>query len=376
MNGARPIRLEGPLASEMTAFLAGSESVSAALVRRDGEVLEANRAFERLFGSQTSFHDVVVAGQVAMVADRVARATSDWGSVQAGLVSPGHDVVDCKVWSIEHRGQVLVLAEPLSGPTARLNTYLLELNEDLVRARRELTSHNRRLRQLDELKDLLLASATHDLRQPLTTVLASAELLGEEELPDRVARTALSIERNARRMTGMVDDLLAAATIMTGELTLECTRIDLVPLMLEALNGVRSAASAGGVTLLHRGEDAAWAVVDEKRVAQIFDNLLSNAVKYSVSGGRVTVEWHLDERGTVVTVSDTGIGIPVAEQGRLFERYFRASSALAHGVSGTGHGLANARALAEAHGGTLTCVSEPGAGSTFTLVLPPATVPR
>lgn len=355
---------------DLDAFLIGSESVAAALVSRDGTVLEINRAFERVGGFPESINEAVVAGQVVIVADLVAQAQPRWAVAQAGLAGLGNEIVDCKFWAKEHRGHVLLLAEPLRAPVARLNAYLLELNDDLVRARRELTSLNRRLRQLDELKDLLLASATHDLKQPLMALLSYAELLGDEEVSERAAKMALIIARNARRMSGMVDDLLAAATIMTGELTLDRTPTDLVPLVREALDRVRPAAQAGDVALIRRGDSSASAVVDERRVMQIFDNLLSNAVKYSLPGGQVSVECHVDERGTILTVADTGIGVPIAEQGRLFERYFRASSALAHDVGGTGHGLANARALAEAHGGALTCVSEPGTGSTFTLVLP------
>jgi signal transduction histidine kinase len=118
------------------------------------------------------------------------------------------------------------------------------------------------------------------------------------------------------------------------------------------------------------GTGSADAVVDERRVRQVLDNLLSNAVKYCPDGGQVSVSCQV--RGPVVTVgvTDTGIGIPAAEQKQLFGRYFRASTALGCGIEGTGLGLANARAFAEAHGGTLTCTSEPGSGSTFTLVLP------
>jgi signal transduction histidine kinase len=108
--------------------------------------------------------------------------------------------------------------------------------------------------------------------------------------------------------------------------------------------------------------------VDANRISQVFDNLVSNAIKFTPPGGSVKVTVSSDDAATVVSVADTGCGIPTTEQSRLFERFFR-SSATAH-LPGTGLGLAIAHAIVASHGGSITCRSEEGEGTTFTLSIP------
>lgn len=354
----------------MEGFLAGSACVASALVQPDGTILSANPALERLVGSCASIHERVVPAQAPVLIHLIAGAGETWGSVQAGLVRQNGEIVDCKVWALIQSTGVLVLAEPLRTPGEKLNALLLELNGDLLTARRELAAKNRRLQELDELKNMFIASATHDLKTPLTSILGYAEMLGEEELPSEAQRMALTIENSAHRVLMMINDLLGAASIMTGELRLERSWTDLVSMVRGAVEGLRPVARAGRVTITRSGVEAAEAFVDERRVLQILDNLLSNAVKYSPDGGSVKVTCQVLGDAVAITVADTGIGIPVAEHSLLFGRYFRASTAIEHGIVGTGLGLANARAFTEAHGGTLECTSEAGVGSTFTLVLP------
>ena len=351
-------------------FLDESDSVAAALVERDGTIVEANQAFERLVGSTVSIHGIIVPSQDAIVINLLAGAGPRWHSAQAGLVRQSENIVDCKIWARTHSERILVLAEPLRIPGEKLNALLLELNDDLLRARRALGAKNRRLRELDELKNMFLASATHDLKTPLTSILGYAELLGEEEISTEPRRMALAIEYSAHRLLAMINDLLGAASIMTGELKLERSQTDLVAVVRDAVVGIQPAARAGQVTITQSGAQSARALVDERRVQQILDNLLSNAIKYSPHGGQVAVSCQVQGHTITTTVTDTGIGIPVAEQQQLFGRYFRASTAVDGHIEGTGLGLANARAFTEAHGGSLQCTSEPGIGSTFTLVLP------
>jgi len=351
-------------------FLAESASVAAALVGGDGTILGANPALARLVGSAASIHEIVVPAQGPLVTNLLANSGPRWHSLQAGLVRKGGDIVDCKIWALIQGERILVLAEPLRTPGEKLNALLLELNDDLLGARRELAAKNRRLRELDELKNMFIASATHDLKTPLTSILGYAEMLGEEGLPTEARRMALTIENSAQRVLTMINDLLGAASIMTGELRLERSQTDLVALVRAAVEGIQPAARAGQVNITRSGVESAEALVDERRVLQIMDNLLSNSVKYCPNGGQVDVACQVQGDAIAITVTDTGIGIPGAEQQQLFGRYFRASTAVELGIVGTGLGLANARAFTEAHGGSLECISEPGVGSSFTLVLP------
>lgn len=351
-------------------FLAGSDSVGAALVTRDGIVEGINPALERLVGPVVAIHKVVVPAQAPVVTDLLTGAGPSWQSVQAGLVRQNRDIVDCKIWALSQGEHILFLAEQLRTPGERLNALLLELNDELLGARRDLAAKNRRLRELDELKNMFIASATHDLKTPLTSILGYAEMLGEEALPTEGRRMALTIENSAHRVLTMINDLLGAASIMSGELRLERRQTDLVAVVRDALEAIEPAARAGRVTITRSGVESADALVDEPRVTQILDNLLSNAVKYCPGGGQVNVACQVQGDAVAIAVTDTGIGIPAAEQQQLFGRYFRASTAIERGIVGTGLGLANALAFAEAHGGSLDCTSQPGIGSTFTLVLP------
>ena len=357
-------------AAPLDAFLARSETVASALVGRDGAIASANGALERLVGPVASIYDAVAEGQSAMIADLLAVADQTWRSSRAGLMALDGGIVDCELSTLAHGAQVLVVAEPLREPADRLNLYLLELNDELIAARRALADGNRRLRELDELKNMFIASATHDLKTPLTSIVGYAELLDEEALDDSARPMVATIVRSAKRLVAMIDDLLGAALVMSGELTLERSRVDVAAVLRDAVEAIEPIATSSGVTVELTGASRAIAFVDERRVQQILDNLLSNAVKYSPDGGHVEVSCSVTADDVTVAVSDSGIGIPPGEQERIFDRFFRASTARDRGIEGTGLGLANARAFAEAHGGRLDAGSELGVGSTFTLVLP------
>jgi len=246
----------------------------------------------------------------------------------------------------------------------------------LIAARRELADRNRKLRELDELKNMFIASASHDLKTPMTSIIGYAEILNELELGADAQPMVAIIERNAKRLVSMIDDLLGAALVMTGELHLMRTEVDLARVVRDSVAMIEPVAAEGGLTVKLECAEHAVASLDEGRISQILDNLLSNAVKYSPDGGRLTVTCSDGAEEITVTVTDPGIGISAQEQAKLFGRFFRATTARDHGIAGTGLGLANARAFAEAHGGSLTCESEASVGSTFTLVLPKGGEPQ
>jgi signal transduction histidine kinase len=362
--------LLGAAAAPLEAFLARSETIAAAVASRDGAIVSGNGVLERLVGPVTSIYDAVAEGQRAVVGDLLGVADGTWRSSRGGLTATDGTIVDCELSALAHGEHVLIVAEPLREPADRLNHYLLELNDELIAAKRALADGNRRLRELDELKTMFLASATHDLKTPLTSILGYAELLDEEALDDSARPMVATIVRSAKRLVAMIDDLLGAALVMSGELTLDRWRVDVAAVLREAVEAIEPIAASSGVTVELTGASSAIAFVDERRVQQILDNLLSNAVKYSPDGGHVRVSCSLTASDVTIAVSDSGIGIPPGEQERIFDRFFRASTARDRGIEGSGLGLANARAFAEAHGGRLDAASELGVGSTFTLVLP------
>jgi signal transduction histidine kinase len=246
------------------------------------------------------------------------------------------------------------------------------------------------VRATERMKDQFVSLISHELRTPLTSILGYLELVlddDEQTLTDEQRQYLGTVERNADRLLRLVGDLLFTARVEAGQFTLQPEDVDLAGVVRAAEETARVAAATAGVQL--RVETPAGPLVvagDPVRLGQACDNLVSNAVKFTPSGGQVTLtvdpgwrsadgEVTRDERPGAepvarLSVRDTGIGIPNDEQGKLFTRFFRASTAQRNAVPGVGLGLSITKAITTAHGGTLDLVSVEGAGTTFTLTLP------
>jgi PAS domain S-box-containing protein len=224
-------------------------------------------------------------------------------------------------------------------------------------------------RQVDRIKDALVATVSHELRTPLTSIIGYLELLGSgEPLGEEAARFVEIVRRNAARLQRMVEELLFLSRVEAGGLELDLEDVDVVELARTALGSADPAAAAKRITLEYDGPDALRTRADANRLGQVFDNLISNAIKFTPERGRVKVSMDSDEGTIVASVCDTGCGIPQAEQSRLFERFFRSSST--RDVPGTGLGLTIVRAIVESHGGSILFKSAEGEGTTFTFTLP------
>src|SRR4051812_24342891 len=225
-------------------------------------------------------------------------------------------------------------------------------------------------RQVDRIKDALVATVSHELRTPLTSIIGYLELLGGDDgdLTAENARYVEIVRRNAERLQGMVEELLFIARVEAGGLPLEAVDVDVVELAHGAIGSATPAASAKGLTLEFDGAGSARTSADAHRIGQVFDNLISNAIKFTDPGGSIKVSVRVEGFAIVATVADNGCGIPKAEQPRLFERFFRSSATSS--VPGTGLGLTIARAIVDGHGGEITCRTDEGVGTTFTFSLP------
>ncbi|GAT64471.1 multi-sensor hybrid histidine kinase [Planomonospora sphaerica] len=240
----------------------------------------------------------------------------------------------------------------------------------------------RRLRDLDRMKDELVALVSHEIRAPVAVIRSYAEMLADlPELTDEPRMFADVIDRKTAHLQHLVDDLLDLARLDAGHTAVDPRPVSLTRLVRQAVDEHRTAAAAKHLTLTTDLALHLPARADPVRLRQVLDNLLSNAVKYTPEHGTVTVTagcdgGHGDEgctSGTVaVTVADTGIGIPAEEYPRLFDRFFRASTARRAGITGTGLGLAVTKAIVEAHGGTVTAAPGEGGGTVFTVRLPAA----
>jgi PAS domain S-box-containing protein len=229
-------------------------------------------------------------------------------------------------------------------------------------------------RATERMKDQFVGLISHELRTPLTSILGYLELLLDDEddpLTGEQRQYLRTVERNAHRLLRLVGDLLFTAQVEAGRFTLQPEDVDLVSVVRAAEETVRVAAASGGVDVVVDVPDRPMVVTgDPVRLGQACDNLVSNAVKFTPAGGRVTLRLREGDGVAVLSVSDTGIGIPADEHGQLFRRFFRASTATRSTVAGVGLGLSITKAITTAHGGTLELQSAEGQGTTFTLTLP------
>jgi signal transduction histidine kinase len=233
--------------------------------------------------------------------------------------------------------------------------------------------------EADRLKDSFLASISHDLRNPLTAVGATAQLLrrrldrtGTIE-PERLRASVASIETSATQMAHLVDQLLDYARLQLDRpLDLNCQPTDLVELARRVV-AAHATSSERHHLHLEATEDSLIGSWDQDRLERVLQNLLNNAIKYSPAGGEVRVRVERDSSPdrdwAVVAVQDEGLGIPAVDLPQVFERFHRGSNVDGH-IAGTGIGLATARQVVEQHGGTIGVESQEGRGSTFTIRLP------
>jgi PAS domain S-box-containing protein len=224
-------------------------------------------------------------------------------------------------------------------------------------------------RQVDRIKDALVATVSHELRTPLTSIIGYLELLGSgAPLSEEDSRFVEIVRRNAARLQRMVEELLFLSRIDAGGLELDLEEVDVLELAQAALGSADPAAAARRITLELEGPSTLRTRADANRLVQVFDNLISNAIKFTPERGSVQVSVGYDEGTIVASVSDSGCGIAHSEQSRLFERFFRSSAT--RDVPGTGLGLTIVRAIVESHGGSIVCKSTPGEGTTFIFTLP------
>jgi signal transduction histidine kinase/HAMP domain-containing protein len=230
------------------------------------------------------------------------------------------------------------------------------------------------LTALDRQKTDFMATISHELRTPLTSINGYLELLQDGDYGDLTAaqQEALDIVgRNAHRLRGLIEDLLVLNKIEATGLQSSTEEVDVETLVAGVADMLQPVADAAGVSLVVDPVDPALTIrVDRGQLERSLINLGSNAVKFTPAGGHATIAANRVDDHVVITVSDTGIGIPEKDLPDLFARFFRASNATAAAIPGTGLGLAIVRAIVEGHGGELQVDSVEHQGTVMTVLLP------
>ncbi|HVH42481.1 MAG TPA: PAS domain-containing sensor histidine kinase [Labilithrix sp.] len=250
---------------------------------------------------------------------------------------------------------------------------------ELERLRRIAESARAEAERANRLKDEFLATVSHELRTPLTSIVGWLQMFrGGQLAPDRRARAIDTIDRNARALAQLVEDILDVSRIMTGKMRLEVEPVRVLEATEAAVEAVRPAADAKGIRLQTTLDSKAVVMGDLGRLQQVVWNLVSNAVKFTPRGGRVHVVVERRESSVAISVLDTGRGIASEFLPHVFERFRQAEGGSTRHHGGLGLGLAIARHLAELHGGTISAESDgAGKGALFVVMLPIAlTRPR
>jgi PAS domain S-box-containing protein len=225
---------------------------------------------------------------------------------------------------------------------------------------------------LDRMKEDFVGTVSHELRTPLSAIKGFVELVADGEagpVSDTQQEFLEIVVRNADRLTGLINDLLDVSCLASEGLELRADSLDLGEVLAEVAATFRQAAESKGLEFQAPAVSVPWVVGDRERLIQVFGNLISNAVKYTPQGA-VGFRAAQCEDGVEVVVYDTGIGLSLEEQSRLFTKFFRGSSRVAREVGGTGLGLVIAKAIVERHRGWIEVESTPGQGTRFRVVLP------
>lgn len=240
--------------------------------------------------------------------------------------------------------------------------HVLLLAEDHTHARR-----------LEEVRRDFVANVSHELKTPVGGISLLAEaVLDAKDDPEAVARFAARIRVEATRLGRLVQEIVDLSRLQVADTLHEPERVDVAAVVAEAVDRVRVAAEARDIELAVVAEDDLPVFGDAELLTTAVANLLTNAVNYSEGHTRVGIGARRLDDTVEVAVSDQGAGIPLVEQERIFERFYRVDAARSRATGGTGLGLAIVKHVCANHGGEVTVWSEEGRGSTFTMRLPAA----
>jgi two-component system phosphate regulon sensor histidine kinase PhoR len=228
-----------------------------------------------------------------------------------------------------------------------------------------------RLERLELVRQEFLSNVSHELRTPLTSIMALAETLeaGAIDDQDNSRRFLAIIQKNAARMSRLIDDILELSAIEAGNVKVRPEAVQLYALVEEVVASLSAPASMRRITVYNLVRHDTEVLADPHRLVQMLTNLIDNAIKFNREGGTVAIKC-ASNTADRISVEDTGEGIPAHHVDRLFERFYRVDRARSRELGGMGLGLAIVKHLAKAHGGEITVESRFGEGTKFTIEIP------
>ncbi len=259
-----------------------------------------------------------------------------------------------------------------------IQAFNITLQEKVDEATKELKKTNRKLVELDEAKDEFISMASHQLRTPLTSIKGYLSMLIEGDLgkvskeQDQALKEAFT---SSQRMVFLISDFLNVSRIKTGKFVIEPKEVNLSEMVQQEMVQLKEMAESKNLNMVYDPPaDFPTVKLDENKMHQVMMNMMDNAIYYTPNEGTITTQLYLDGKDVVFKVIDTGIGVPKAEQHKLFSKFFRAGNARKTRPDGTGLGLFMAQKVIVAQGGSVIFESLEGKGSTFGFRFPLAAV--
>ena len=231
------------------------------------------------------------------------------------------------------------------------------------------------LRRLERMRRDFVSNVSHELRTPLTSIKGYSETLLDGALEDTEnARDFIQIINNeSERLSHMVNDILDLSRIESEDVAYEIKAVNLLEVSARVIHGLKQKAECKEIYVSNNiKQNIPKVKADENLIAQVFVNLIDNAIKYTLLGGKVIIDAVEDENDVMVSISDTGIGIPDEDIARVFERFYRVDKARSRKFGGTGLGLAIVKHIIQRHEGIVSVSSRINEGTVFTFTLPKA----
>jgi PAS domain S-box-containing protein len=323
-----------------------------------GRILDFNPAAEKTFGHPRS-EAVGRSVRELMVPQRLWSADDDglrtlFAGAQTSILGRHVETTACRADGTEFPAEVAMVSVQ-SGSERVFTIYVRDITER---------------HEIDRLRDELLATVSHELKTPLTSLRGFAELMLENDFPLPRQRKFISVIHNeAVRLTQLVNDFLDMKRIESGRVTMRCENVEMRKLIREVEELFRR---DDGLHSIRLDLDPALMLVwgDGSQLRRILTNLTSNAIKFSPHGGTVTIGARNEATGVLLWVTDEGIGIAPEHMTALFEKFYRVDNAETRSIGGTGLGLALTKQMVNAHGGRIWVESDLGHGTTFYVTLP------
>lgn len=229
-----------------------------------------------------------------------------------------------------------------------------------------------KIEHLERVRQEFLSNISHDLRTPLTSIMAFVETLEDGAIDDREnnRRFLGVIRKNAERMHRLIDDISELSLIESGTVKIKLQQRKLQPIVEEVFMNLSAQAAERKLEMINTVDENAVVCADLVRLEQMLTNLIDNAIKFNSEEGSVTIGFEQTDTKDIISVTDAGEGISNDHLERIFERFYRTDRARSREIGGTGLGLAIVKHLARLHGGEVSVKSAPGKGSTFIIELP------